>query len=156
MGAALDRGGLGAAPDDAMPAYRPLAEINVTPFVDVMLVLLVVFMIAAPLMTVGVPVHLPRAQALRKTQPRPPVIVSIDRDGRVFLGETELPADGVAERLAAQARAEPDAVAQLRGDRSLPYGRVMEVLGMVAAAGFASVSLQAEAAQAPADARAAP
>ena len=139
--AGLDPGGL-----DPAGGYRPLAEINVTPFVDVMLVLLVIFMVAAPLMLSGVPVQLPKTQAARISQPRQPIIVSIDKDGRTFLRDEALTPEGMAARLAELAAADPDAVVYVRGDRSIPYGRAMEVMGQVSAAGFARVSLIAEAA----------
>ena len=131
-------------------SYRPVAEINVTPFIDVMLVLLVIFMVAAPLMTVGVPVQLPKTAAQKVSQPRQPVVVSVDQDGRVFLRSEELAPADVAPRLAALAREDPDAVVHVRGDRSLSYGRVMEVMGQVSQAGFARVSLIADGPAAPA------
>ena len=77
-------------PGEPGAGYRPLADINVTPFVDVMLVLLIIFMVAAPLMMVGVPVELPRTSAAKLSQPRKPVIVSVSKDGKVFVGEREL------------------------------------------------------------------
>src|SRR3546814_596185 len=129
--------------------YRPLAEINVTPFVDVMLVLLIVFMVAAPLMMVGVPVDLPKTSAAEvNDEPRRPIVVSIDRDGRIFLREEELAPDAVATRLAALAAEDPEATVYVRGDRSLSYGRIMEVMGQVSTAGFAKVSLIAQGASA--------
>ncbi|PWC95752.1 biopolymer transporter ExbD [Azospirillum sp. TSO5] len=125
-------------------SYRPVAEINVTPFIDVMLVLLVIFMVAAPLMTAGVPVQLPKTAAQKLSQPRDPVQVSIDEDGRVFLGQEEMAPADLPARLAALAREAPDTVVYVRGDRALSYGRVMEVMGQVSQAGFARVSLMAE------------
>ncbi|WP_448192340.1 protein TolR [Azospirillum sp. sgz301742] len=145
------------APMDAGPgsglgdefSYRPVAEINVTPFIDVMLVLLVIFMVAAPLMMVGVPVQLPKTAAQKVSQPRQPVVVSVDKDGRIFLRSEEVAAADVATRLTALAKEDPDAVVYVRGDRALSYGRVMEVMGQVSQAGFARVSLIAEGAAAP-------
>jgi len=130
-------------------SYRPVAEINVTPFIDVMLVLLVIFMVAAPLTTVGVPVQLPKTAAQKVSQPRQPVVVSVDQDGRVFLRSEELAPADIAARLATLAREDPDAVVHVRGDRSLSYGRVMEVMGQVNQAGFARVSLIADGPAAP-------
>ena len=124
--------------------YRPLAEINVTPFVDVMLVLLIVFMVAAPLMTVGVNVALPKTSAARTIQPPQPLAVSIDAEGRVYIGKTETAADQLVARLAEIRRAEPERIVLVRGDQTLDYGRVMEVMGEVSKAGFAKVSLIAE------------
>ena len=125
--------------------YRPLAEINVTPLVDVMLVLLIVFMVAAPLMMVGVPVELPRTEAAKVSQPRPPVIVSVNREGRIYVREDEIASDALVARLVALRAAEPEAPVYVRGDRTIPYGRIMEVMGQVGRAGFARVSLIAEA-----------
>jgi biopolymer transport protein TolR len=124
--------------------YRPLAEINVTPFVDVMLVLLIVFMVAAPLMTVGVNVALPKTSAARTMQTKQPLAVSIDAEGRVYIDKAETPADLLAARLAELRWAAPDRIVLVRGDRTLSYGRIMEVMGEVSKAGFAKVSLIAE------------
>jgi TolR protein len=130
-------------------AYRPVAEINVTPLVDVMLVLLIIFMVAAPLMTVGVPVQLPRTHAAKISQPKQPTVVSIGRDGRVFLGEEALGeeaagASTVRTRVGALAAEDPALTVHVRADREIPYGRVMEVMGEISAAGVARVSLIAE------------
>ena len=124
--------------------YKPLAEINVTPFVDVMLVLLIVFMVAAPLMTVGVNVALPKTSAARTMQPKEPLAVSIDAEGRVYIDKTEISADQLVARLSEIRRAEPDRLVLVRGDRTLSYGQIMEVMGEVSKAGFAKVSLIAE------------
>ena len=113
--------------------------------VDVMLVLLVIFMVAAPLMTVGVPVQLPKTAAQKVAQPKTPLIVSIDRDGRVFVGQDELTTETIAPRLAALAKESPDQVVLVRGDKAIDYGRVMTVMGEVGRAGFARVSLIAQA-----------
>ena len=126
--------------------YRPLAEINVTPMVDVMLVLLIVFMVAAPLMMAGVPVELPKTSAERLGQPKEPLIVSIDRAGAVFVGDAPIAAPVLGERLAALAAADPERIVYVRGDRSIPYGDVMHVMGTISSAGFAKVLLIAEAA----------
>ena len=126
-------------------SYRPLAEINVTPFVDVMLVLLIVFMVAAPLMMVGVPVELPRTSAAKLGQTRQPVIVSIDRDGNLFVREEQVSEATLVPKLQELHAQDADAVVYVRGDNSIPYGRVMDVMGQVGASGFARVSLIAEA-----------
>ncbi len=131
--------------DDDGDGYAPLAEINVTPFVDVMLVLLIIFMVAAPLMMVGVPVELPKTTAAKMGQPKKPVIVSLDKEGKVFVREEELTADSLMPRLTALAKEDPGAIVYVRGDKNLPYGRVMEVMGQVGRAGFSKVSLIAEA-----------
>lgn len=142
---------LGTSDDE--DGYAPLAEINVTPFVDVMLVLLIIFMVAAPLMMVGVPVDLPKTTAAKMGQPKKPVIVSLDKAGKIFVREEELPQDAAVARLAALAKEDPSAIVYVRGDKTLPYGRVMEVMGLVGRAGFAKVSLIAEAPSAPAAGR---
>ena len=124
--------------------YRPLAEINVTPFVDVMLVLLIVFMVAAPLMTVGVKVALPKTDAAQALQPKQPLTVSIDAAGVVHLENDPVPEPELVARLAALRAEDPERVVLVRGDRTLSYGRIMEVMGQVSQAGFARVSLIAE------------
>jgi TolR protein len=132
----------GGADDDG----APMSEINVTPLVDVMLVLLIVFMVAAPMMMVGVPVQLPRTSAARVAQTAPPVVVTVARDGRVFLRQDEVAEGDLAARLSALREAEAnDAPVYVRGDRSVPYGEVMRVMGRVTAAGVTRVSLIAEA-----------
>ena len=124
--------------------YRPMSEINVTPLVDVMLVLLVVFMITAPLLTVGVPVDLPETEAAQLTDRDEPLVVSVDAEGKVYIQETEVGLDGLAAKLRAVMGARQDTFVYVRGDRAIDYGRVMEVMGALAAAGFDKVSLMAE------------
>ena len=123
--------------------YRPMAEINVTPFVDVMLVLLVVFMVTAPLLTVGVPVDLPKTDAPQISTPEEPIVITIDAKNRIYIQETEVPLDSLAARLGAITGANPDTRIYVRGDRSIEYGRIMEVMGSVGQAGFKKVSLLA-------------
>src|SRR5215467_13134253 len=125
--------------------YRPMSEINVTPLVDVMLVLLVVFMVAAPLLTVGVPVDLPQTQAPPITEPKEPLVITIDGEGRIFIQETEIPTDSLVPRLQGITGANPEAPLYVRGDRAINYGRVVEVMSLVSSAGFRKVSLIAEA-----------
>ena len=124
--------------------YRPMAEINVTPLVDVMLVLLVVFMVTAPLLTVGVPVDLPQTAAPPINEPKEPLTITVNREGAVFLQESSVPLDGLVEKLRAVTGANPDAVLYVRGDKDINYGRVLEVMSLVTAAGFRKVSLVAE------------
>ncbi len=124
--------------------YRPMSEINVTPLVDVMLVLLVVFMITAPLLTVGVPVDLPETEAAQLTDLDEPLVVTVDAEGRVHIQETEVDLDRLAAKLHAIMGARSDTYVYIRGDRAIAYGRVMEVMGALAAAGFDKVSLMAE------------
>lgn len=120
------------------------SEINVTPMVDVMLVLLIVFMVAAPMLTVGVPVDLPKTKAAKMNDQVEPVVVSVDSSGHTFLQETAVGDEGLVARLMAITSNNPDARIYVRGDQGLAYGRVMEVMGEIAAAGFTKVSLIAE------------
>lgn len=130
--------------------YRPMAEINVTPLVDVMLVLLVVFMVTAPLLTVGVPVDLPQTAAPPINEPKEPLVISVNREGEVFVQEVSVPIDGLVDKLQAVTGANPDAVLYVRGDKDINYGRVLQVMSLVTAAGFRKVSLVAEPPKGPA------
>jgi len=123
---------------------RPMTEINVAPFVDVMLVLVVIFMIAAPLLTVGVPVDLPQASVDPLNEEKEPLIVTVDAEGRVYLQESEVAQDALIPRLVAVSEANPDLRVFVRGDRAINYGRVMEIMGLVSEAGFSKVALIAE------------
>ncbi len=122
----------------------PMAEINVTPFVDVMLVLLIIFMVTAPLLVSGVPVDLPESRANALEQEQEPVQISIDGEGRVFIEDEELSRDALASRLrdiaADQNPADPRQI-MLRGDRTLDYGLIMGVMGELNRAGLNRVSL---------------
>ncbi len=124
--------------------YRPMADINVTPLVDVMLVLLVVFMITAPLLTVAVPIDLPKAQAQSVKQDKEPLVISIDAAGSVYLQESRSELDVLVAKLKSVTGANPDARIFVRGDRGVPYGRIMEVMGTINAAGYTKVALVAE------------
>lgn len=138
-------GPIGGGFDDDDEGARPMSDINVTPLVDVMLVLLIVFMVAAPMMMVGVPVQLPRTSAARVAQTAPPMVVSITQDGRVFLRKEEVTEAELTTRLAALREEEGgEAPVYVRGDRTVPYGDVMRVMGRVTQAGIARVSLIAE------------
>ena len=118
----------------------PMAEINVTPLVDVMLVLLIIFMVTAPLLTAGVPVNLPQSKAGALKQDKEPVTVSIEKSGQIFIGEDEIAADALPDRFADLAKGEPPQV-YLRADRGLDYGAVMQVLGELNRAGLNKVAL---------------
>ena len=124
--------------------YRPMAEINVTPLVDVMLVLLVVFMVTAPLLTVGVPVDLPQTQAPPINEPKEPLTISVNREGAVYVQDTAVPIETLVDKLQAITGANPDAILYVRGDKDINYGRVLEVMSLVTAGGFHKVSLIAE------------
>ncbi len=119
----------------------PMSEINVTPLVDVMLVLLIIFMVAAPLLVAGVPLDLPAAKARPVEAQDEPIALSIDARGRVFLGEAPVAPGELAARLAPLAAERPEARVLVRADRALPYGQVLAVLGEAQAAGFRRVSL---------------
>jgi len=125
--------------------YVPLAEINVTPMVDVMLVLLVIFMVAAPLLTVGVPINLPKTSAAQVTEPQQPLVVSINAAGETFIGDNPTAGDDLKTQLSLLAAQDPTRIVYVRGDRAIPYGTLMDLLGLVNNAGFAKVSLLAEA-----------
>jgi biopolymer transport protein ExbD len=126
--------------------YAPLAEINVTPMVDVMLVLLVIFMVTAPLLTVGVPLDLPKSRATALTEPKKPVVISLNRDAEVFIGDERVNADELEPRLAVLAAEDPNRIVYVRSDRTNTYAQLMDTLGLVNQAGFSKVSLVAEAA----------
>jgi TolR protein len=143
MAASL-HGGPDLAGDD-FGGYRPMAEINVTPFVDVMLVLLIIFMVAAPLMMVGVPLDLPKTDAARIGQTKEPIVVSVDLQGQLFIGEEQVAEEDLVARLSAMKTSDPDVNVYVRGDKGIEYGQVMKVLGQVGQAGFPKVSLIAEA-----------
>jgi biopolymer transport protein TolR len=124
--------------------YRPMSEINVTPMVDVMLVLLVIFMVAAPLLTVGVPVDLPQSQAPAINQPQEPLVITVNAQGQMFLQNDPIADDQLVPRLEAITKANPNADIYVRGDQAINYGRVMQIMGMVSAAGYQKVSLITE------------
>ena len=127
----------------------PMSEINVTPMVDVMLVLLVIFMVTAPLLTVGVPVDLPKTDAAPITGQDEPIVVSVNAQGNVYLQDTQLPLENLVARLAAITESKPDTRIFVRGDRNINYGRIMEVMSVINQAGFRRVALVAEQAPAP-------
>jgi biopolymer transport protein TolR len=118
-----------------------MAEINVTPFVDVMLVLLIVFMVTAPLLTVGVPVDLPKTKAQPLGQDREPLSVSVRKDGNIYLQNTPIEEGALVARLEAISKNGYDQRIFVRGDKSVDYGRVMEVMGLLNAAGFTHIGL---------------
>ncbi|MCC2663364.1 MAG: Biopolymer transport protein [Geminicoccaceae bacterium] len=122
----------------------PMAAINVTPFVDVMLVLLIVFMVTAPLLTVGVTVDLPTATSSPLPGQDEPLSVSVRADGQVYLQNSPLSVAELGPRLRAITERKPDARVFVRGDKVIDYGRVMEVVGAIHAAGFAKVALVTE------------
>ncbi len=129
-----------------------MSEINVTPMVDVMLVLLIIFMVSAPLLTVGVPIDLPQTQASSLDQAdKEPLAISVNTDGKVFLQNTEIKLDELVPKLQAisQARGGNDERIYVRGDKTVDYGTVMRVMGRLSAAGFRKVALVTEVEQSP-------
>ena len=125
-------------------SYRPVSEINVTPFVDVMLVLLIVFMVTAPLLTVGVPVDLPKTKAKSIAESEEPLVITVNAEGAVFIQDTEVAIENLVPRLKAITENKADTRIYLRGDKDINYGRVMEVMGTVNSAGFTRVALITE------------
>ena len=132
---------------------RVMAEINVTPFVDVMLVLLIVFMVTAPLLTVGVPVDLPKTRAPALGQDREPLSISVTRDGKIYLQKQLVPQDELVPKLQAISNNGYDQRIFVRGDKSVDYGRVMEVMGLLSAAHFTHIGLVTDAAKPKPDAQ---
>jgi len=120
---------------------RAMAEINVTPFVDVMLVLLIVFMVTAPLLTVGVPVDLPKTRAPALGQDKEPLSVTIAKDGKIYLQKQVVAEDALVAKLTAISQNGYDQRIFVRGDKSVDYGRVMTVMGMLSQAGFTHIGL---------------
>ena len=121
--------------------HVPMAEINVTPFVDVMLVLLIVFMVAAPLLTVGVPLELPESRANPLTTDKEPITVSVDKEGRIFLQETEVTPEELVITLRAIAQSGLNERIFVRGDKDADYGSIMRVMGRLNAAGYRRIGL---------------
>ncbi|OYR21080.1 protein TolR [Brucella thiophenivorans] len=118
-----------------------MSEINVTPFVDVMLVLLIIFMVSAPLLTVGVPIDLPDTQAKAMNADTQPITVSVSNEGKIFLQETEIPIDEVVAKLQAIAKTGYEERIFVRGDKAADYGTVMKVMARISAAGFKNIGL---------------
>ena len=123
---------------------RAMAEINVTPFVDVMLVLLIVFMVTAPLLTVGVPVDLPKTRAPALGQDREPLSITIAKDGKIYLQKQPVAEDELVPKLTAISDNGYDQRIFVRGDTTVNYGKVMVVMGMLSAAGFTHIGLVTE------------
>lgn len=127
-------------------AGRPMADINVTPLVDVMLVLLIVFMVTAPMMTVSIPVDLPKAngRAASGNQQKEPLVVTVDARGSVYLQDTQVEITTLVAKLKSITGVNPDARVFVRGDKGVAYGRVVEVMGTISAGGYSKVALVAE------------
>ena len=121
--------------------FGPMAEINVTPLVDVMLVLLIIFMVAAPLMIAGVPVNLPQTAAAKQNPPQKPLVVTLAAEGKLYLRDEEVRPEDLEGRLKALRAAEGDAVTYVRADKGVFYGNVMEILGRIGSVGYGRISL---------------
>lgn len=123
-----------------------MSEINVTPMVDVMLVLLIIFMVSAPLLTVGVPIDLPQSQAKSLEQDKEPLTVSVTEKGQIFLQNSEIAADDLIAKMqaVAEARGGKEARVYVRGDKKVDYGTMMRVMGRLSSAGFHRVALVTE------------
>lgn len=141
MAIAVAGGGKGGGRRRRRGGNRPMSEINVTPMVDVMLVLLIVFMVAAPLMTVGVPIDLPETQARQMETQSQPITVSVTPDGQVFLADEAVALDHLVERVAALAVNGTEDRIYVRGDTSANYGAVMRVMGTLSGAGYSRIGL---------------
>jgi biopolymer transport protein TolR len=122
---------------------KPMSDINVTPFVDVMLVLLIVFMVTAPLLSAGVPVDLPQAQAKPLALEKEPVAVTVDTQGRIFIKDSEVTMDNLVATLSSAVQGNLDERIYVRGDKSVSYGQIMQVMGVISSAGFTHIGLVA-------------
>jgi biopolymer transport protein TolR len=123
---------------------EPINEINVTPFVDVMLVLLIIFMVTAPLLTVGVQVDLPESSADSLSDEQEPLTLSINSKGEIFIQETQVEFDKIIAKILAIAKNRTDTRIYVRGDKTINYGRVLEIMGMLSGSGFTKVALISE------------
>ena len=123
---------------------EPISEINVTPFVDVMLVLLIIFMVTAPLLTVGVQVDLPETSADTLPEESEPLTLTINSKGEVFIQETKIEFDNLIKKILAVSNNRTDTRIYVRGDKSINYGRVLEVMGKLSGSGFTKVALISE------------
>lgn len=122
---------------------QPMSDMNVTPLVDVMLVLLIVFMVAAPLMAAGVPVDLPKAQAKPLVDQKQPIAISINSDGKYYVDQREVASDELVTVLSESADSKERRI-HVRGDKSIAYGKVIEVMGLINSAGYTKVALVSE------------
>jgi biopolymer transport protein TolR len=143
MGAAANgaRGGYTRRGSRRKSSYTAMSDINVTPLVDVMLVLLIVFMVAAPLMTVGVPIELPQTKAKPLQGDTEPITVSVNAEGKVYLQNTEIDLDTLVPKLEAIAQNGYEERIYVRGDTSVNYGTVMKVMGALNQAGYRKIGL---------------
>jgi biopolymer transport protein TolR len=146
MGGAATAGAAGRRRGRRRAGRAIMSDINVTPMVDVMLVLLIIFMVSAPLLTVGVPIDLPQTKAKSLDQDREPLTLSVNTQGQVFLMNSEIPVTELVDKLKAvtEARGGFDERIYVRGDKTVVYGAVMQVMGRLSSAGFKRVALVTE------------
>lgn len=139
------RGGVSGGIGQRRRAYRPMSDINVTPFIDVMLVLLIVFMVTAPLLSAGVQVDLPKTEAGPVTdKDEKPLEISVNKAGQIFIGETKVTRESLVTKLSAITGDTTDRRVFVRADQGLPYGQVMEIIGAINKAGYRKVALITE------------
>jgi biopolymer transport protein TolR len=141
MGMNISAGGKGGRRRRGVPRYRAMADINMTPFIDVMLVLLIIFMVAAPLLSSGVPIDLPSTKAAELNIDKKPIAVAIDEHGDIYLMDKKIDAGALVEAVKAQAKDGMDERIYLRASKTVPYGRVAEVMSDLTTAGFKKVAL---------------
>jgi biopolymer transport protein TolR len=141
MAMAIAQGGGGGRRGRRRGAKRPMSDINVTPMVDVMLVLLIVFMVAAPLLTVGVPIDLPQTKAKELNTESKPITISVTPAGEIYLGDKPTQIDSLIDQINAQAPNGTDERIYVRGDQTANYGAVMKVMGVLSAGGFSKIGL---------------
>jgi len=144
MGMSVAAGKKGGRRRRGVPRYGAMAEINMTPFIDVMLVLLIIFMVAAPLLATGVPIDLPETKAAALNIDQKPISVAIDEKGTVYLMDQPVQVDQLTDRLKAAAKNGFDERIYVRGARTVNYGRVAEVMSLITAAGYKKVALVTE------------
>jgi biopolymer transport protein TolR len=144
MGMAAAGGGKGGRRRRGVPRYGAMADINMTPFIDVMLVLLIIFMVAAPLLATGVPIDLPQTKAAALNIDQKPLAVSIDEKGVIYLMDQPVPLEQLIDKLKGVAKAGYDERVYVRGAKSVNYGRVAEVMSIITSSGFKKVALVTE------------
>ena len=120
---------------------KTISQINVTPMVDVMLVLLVIFMITAPLLTVGIPINLPKTKATALPEDQTPLSITINKDEKIFLQDSEIDLENLVPRLIAISKNKSDRKIFIRADKILPYGEVVKIMGLISSAGFNKIAL---------------
>lgn len=141
MGMSMGGAGGGGGKRRRAKRHMPVSEINVTPFVDVMLVLLIIFMVAAPLLTVGVPIDLPETQAKSLQPETQPITISVNQEGKVYIQESEIAVDDILAQLEAIAQNGYEERIYVRGDRSADYGTVMKIMARISSAGYKKIGL---------------